>query len=208
MVAGKAAPRVTRQVTRKAAQTTAPKPAPGAGVGAGAGAAVAVQEPRPPYPAPAPSSAVKARVATAARRALLDVNVLIALLDSDHLHNSRAAEWLTAHIAAGWASCAITQNGCVRIMSQPGYPNALAAARVAQRLREATATRHHMFVPGDLSLLDELHFDAEQLLSHRQVTDAYLLGLAVWHGMRFVTFDAGMPLRVVRGAHLEHVVVL
>ena len=209
------AAKATRKVTPKPARTTARKPAPGAAAGAGAVAAtatatataVSVQEPRPSYPV-SPVPAVKASAASAPRRSLLDVNVLIALLDSDHLHHSRAAEWLTANIAAGWASCAITQNGCVRIMSQPGYPNALAAARVAQRLREATATRHHEFVPGDLSLLDELHFESEQLLSHRQVTDAYLLGLAVWHGMRFVTFDAGMPLRVVRGAHLEHVVVL
>ena len=142
------------------------------------------------------------------RRALLDVNVLIALLDADHLHHARASAWLSQHIAAGWASCAITQNGCVRIMSQPGYPNALPAARVAQRLREATETAHHRFVPGDLSLLDARHFDTEQLLGHRQVTDAYLLGLALVHRLRFVTFDASVALRVVRGAGVEQLVVL
>jgi hypothetical protein len=79
---------------------------------------------------------------------------------------------------------------------------------VAQRLREATLTEHHLFVPGDVSLLDAQHFDADQLLSHRQATDAWLLGLAVWHGLRFVTFDANMPMRVVRGANLAHLVVL
>jgi uncharacterized protein len=141
-------------------------------------------------------------------QALLDVNVLIALLDVDHVHHARAAAWLNENIAAGWASCPITQNGCVRIMSQPGYPNALPAARVAERLREAVGTPHHLFIPEDLSLLDAARFDTEQLLGHRQVTDAYLLGLAVAHGLRLVTFDGSMATRVVRGAEPTSVVVL
>ena len=58
-------------------------------------------------------------------RALLDVNVLIALLDEDHVHHGRARAWLVDRHAAGWASCPLTQNGCIRIMSQPGYPNPL-----------------------------------------------------------------------------------
>lgn len=152
--------------------------------------------------------AVRSRGQGRPRRALLDVNVLIALLDSDHLHHARATAWLVENIATGWASCAITQNGCVRIMSQPGYPNALPAARVAQRLREAASTAHHEFVAGAPSLLDNEHFDADQLLGHRQVTNAWLLGLAVAHGLRFVTFDAGVSMRAVRGARAEHVQVL
>jgi len=155
-----------------------------------------------------PVAASKPEAASAPRRALLDVNVLIALLDTDHLHHARATAWLAQNIGAGWASCAITQNGCVRIMSQPGYPNALPAARVAQRLRDAAASEYHRFVPDDVSLLDARHFDADQLLGHRQVTDAYLLGLAVRHGLRFVSFDASMPLRVVRAWTAAHLVVL
>ena len=170
-------------------------------------ASVGMSEPHARYLVK-PQSAPNAGAKLAPRRALLDVNVLIALLDADHLHHTRAAAWLAENIKSGWASCAITQNGCVRIMSQPGYPNALPAAGVAQRLREATLAEHHLFVPGDVSLLDEQHFDADQLLGHRQVTDAYLLGLAVRHGLRFVTFDANMPMRVVRGASLAHLVVL
>jgi toxin-antitoxin system PIN domain toxin len=150
----------------------------------------------------------KRQPAAAAKRALLDVNVLIALLDADHLHHQRASEWLAQHIDAGWASCAITQNGCIRIMSQPSYPNALPAAQVAARLGEATATRHHLFIPGALSLLDPRRFDVHQLLGHRQVTDAYLLGTAVEHDLRFVSFDGAPPMSVVRGASASHVVVL
>jgi toxin-antitoxin system PIN domain toxin len=141
-------------------------------------------------------------------RALLDVNVLIALLDADHIHHRRASQWLAEHIAAGWASCAITQNGCVRIMSQPGYPNPLPTAQVAARLAEAASTRHHLFVPSNASLLDAELFDTAQLLGHRQVTDAWLLGLAVAHGLRLVSFDAGLPLRAVRGATASHIVAI
>ena len=142
------------------------------------------------------------------KRALLDVNVLITLLDTDHIHHARAAAWLSDNIGGGWASCAITQNACVRITSQPGYPNALPTARVAQRLREATEAAAHTFVPGDLSLLDPQHFDTDQLLGHRQVTDAYLLGLATAHELRFATFDGAMPSRVVREARAAYLAVL
>ena len=165
------------------------------------------REPRAPY-AVSPLAAAQADAKPGPRRALLDVTVLIALLDADHLHHARAAAWLAGNITAGWASCAITQNGCVRLMSQPGYPNALPAARVAQRLREATQTDFHLFVFADMSLLDVRNFDTEQLLGHRQATDAWLLGLAVQHGLRLVTFEANMPLRVVRGASISHLVVL
>jgi toxin-antitoxin system PIN domain toxin len=141
-------------------------------------------------------------------RALLDVNVLVALLDADHLQHRRATAWLHDNIDAGWASCAITQNGCVRIMSQPAYPNPLAPADIAARLKAATATRHHRFVDESASLLDGEHFDTAQLAGHRQVTDIYLLGLSVARGMRFVTFDAAIPLAAVRGATRDHVVSL
>ena len=139
---------------------------------------------------------------------MFDVNVLIALLDADHIHHVRAAAWLADNIAFGWASCAITQNGCVRIMSQPGYPNSLPTARVAARLREAVEAPHHAFVAESTSLLDQRRFDTEQLLGHRQVTDTYLLGLAVENDLRLVTFDAAVSPRVVSGASAAHLVAL
>ena len=58
-------------------------------------------------------------------RALPDVNVLIALLDSDHSLHSQATSWFDKQASHGWASCPITQNGCVRVMSNPAYPGAL-----------------------------------------------------------------------------------
>ena len=141
-------------------------------------------------------------------RALLDVNVLIALLDAAHIHHQRASQWLEQSLHHGWASCPLTQNGCLRIMAQPAYPQALPLAAVAQRLGQAAATPAHQFIADDYSLLDADSLHWPQLLGHRQVTDAYLLGLAVRHGCRFVSFDARVNLAAVPGAKAEHLWVL
>lgn len=141
-------------------------------------------------------------------RALLDVNVLIALLDAAHIGHARATRWLRGEIGAGWASCPLTQNGCIRIMSQPAYPGTLAAAAVAARLAEASRDPAHAFWPDDLSLLDERILDWSHVLGHRQVTDNYLLALAVRHRGRFVTFDGRVSGVAVRGARTRHLVVL
>ncbi|HQS22725.1 MULTISPECIES: TA system VapC family ribonuclease toxin [unclassified Acidovorax] len=141
-------------------------------------------------------------------RALLDINVLIALLDAAHIHHQRASQWLEQSLHHGWASCPLTQNGCLRIMAQPAYPQALPLAAVAQRLGQAAATPAHLFIADDYSLLDADSLHWPQLLGHRQVTDAYLLGLAVRHGCRFVSFDARVNLAAVPGAKAEHLWVL
>ncbi len=141
-------------------------------------------------------------------RALLDVNVLIALLDAAHIHHQRASQWLEQSLHHGWASCPLTQNGCLRIMAQPAYPQTLPLAAVAQRLGQAAATPAHLFIADDYSLLDADSLHWPQLLGHRQVTDAYLLGLAVRHGCRFVSFDARVNLAAVPGAKAEHLWVL
>lgn len=141
-------------------------------------------------------------------RALLDVNVLIALLDSDHLHHARALDWLKANIDSGWASCPLTQNGCVRIMSQPGYPNAVPPAAVASRLAEATATPHHVFWPDAVSLLDAGRIAWNAVLGSRQVTDVYLLALAVQRDGKLVTLDRAVPLKAVPGAKAKHLAVI
>ncbi len=141
-------------------------------------------------------------------RALLDVNVLIALLDCDHLHHARAVAWLQKNIPSGWASCPLTQNGCIRIMAQTGYPNALPPAAVAARLAEATATEHHVFWPDAVSLLDAGRIEWNAVLGARQVTDVYLLALAVQQGGRLVTLDRAVPLKAVPGAETRNLVVI
>ena len=141
-------------------------------------------------------------------RALLDVNVLIALLDADHSLHARATEWFHGHARGGWASCPITENGCVRIMSHPGYPNALPARAIMERLAEACAHDLHEFWPDDVSLLDAQVADGSHILGPRQITDVYLTALAVRHGGRFVTFDATVARGAAVGATANHVLVL
>lgn len=141
-------------------------------------------------------------------RALLDVNVLIALLDAGHIHHHLASTWLEREIHQGWASCPITQNGCIRIMSQPAYPGSHPAAEVAARLTEAAAGSAHVFWPADINLLDPKQLNWASILGHRQITDAYLLALAVQHHGRFVTFDQAVSLDVVLGATPEHLQIL
>ena len=141
-------------------------------------------------------------------RALFDVNVLIALLDQAHPHHSAALAWFSANIKQGWASCPITQNGCVRIMSQPSYPGARSPAQVIERLRNAISHAAHSFWPGDLSITDAKAVDESRVHGARQITDAYLLALAVRHGGRLVTFDAGIAMATVKGATAKHLVTL
>ena len=141
-------------------------------------------------------------------RSLLDVNVLIALLDADHALHKSAIQWFEVHARDGWASCPITQNGCVRIMSHPGYPNALPVQAVIRRLAEAAENKLHAFWPDDASLLDPQVANAERIHGPRQLTDLYLLALAVRHRGRFVTFDQSVPREAIRGAEKRHLVTL
>jgi len=133
-------------------------------------------------------------------RALLDINVLIALLDANHLHHRSATGWMEVNAASGWASCPLTQNGCIRIMSQPSYPNAVPASAIAERLHEAAALPLHQFWEDDISMLTPGLIDWNHILGSRQVTDAYLLALAVKYKGRLVTLDKGISLHAVLGA--------
>jgi len=141
-------------------------------------------------------------------RALLDVNVLIALHDRDHVHHTRAGEWLEAHIEQGWASCPLTQNGCLRIMSQSGYRSPQPLALLVQMLQSSTATSFHQLWADDISILDAAQFRHSHIHSPRQLTDLYLLALAVKNKGCLVSFDQRIPLSAVHGARSAHLVVL
>lgn len=142
------------------------------------------------------------------KRALLDVNVLLALLDRDHVDHDRARDWLDTVIVGGWASCAITQNGFVRILAQPRYPSPVSPATAIALLSRACESQHHSFLPCDVSVLDAGQVDRSRLHGPRQVTDAYLLALAVAHDARFVTFGRALSLAAVHGATDAHLLVL
>lgn len=141
-------------------------------------------------------------------RALLDVNVLIALLDADHTSHRAAWVWFREHGKSGWASCPVTQNGCIRILSHPGYPNPRSVSEVVERLRAATEDSAHEFWADSLSVLDNEMVDATRVHGPKQLTDIYLLALAVQNDGRLVTFDAGISVSAVRRAKARHLVHL
>jgi uncharacterized protein len=140
-------------------------------------------------------------------RALLDVNALIALLDEEHVHHEAILEWLTRqeHLAHGFATCAITQIGLIRVMSSKGYFKPVATHEAATQLARMTSKGHqYLGMPAPTAAGAIRWRDVKSASS----TDALLLSTAVAYGCRLVTFDAGIALKSVTGARTEHLVVL
>ena len=146
---------------------------------------------------------------TAGARVLLDVNVLIALLDDAHVFSRRANEWLDA-APRRIATCPIVENGVIRIMSAPAYSATHRATpeQVAQGLRALAEGVDHEFWVDEISLLDETVVDFSRLHGHRQVTDAYLLALAVRRDGAIASFDTALPVTAVRGASRKHLLAI
>lgn len=131
---------------------------------------------------------------------LLDANVLIALFDAAHIHHQKAHRWFSDQRSSGWATCPLTQNACIRIISQPAYPGRLSIADIARRLRKATSSSDHHFWPDDVSLCDPNRFAHDRMLTPKCLTDIYLLALAVKHHGRLVSFDRSIQLAAVPAA--------
>ena len=142
-------------------------------------------------------------------RLLLDVNVLVALLDDAHAFSAKVYEWLNAETRR-IATCPLVENGVIRVMSSPGYSDTHRASpsRVADALLAMTRALDHEFWPDDVSILDPAAIDIARLHGHRQITDAYLLALAVKHGGALGTLDAAIPTSAVRGAGRKHLAML
>jgi uncharacterized protein len=137
---------------------------------------------------------------------LLDVNVLIALLDAGHVQHEAAHVWFGRVGHKAWATCPLTENGVLRIISNPRYPNTLETpAAVAPLIAQLRAHPGHKFWFDDVSLLNPEHVDASRLLATDQVTDTYLLALARLHDGTLATFDRRLVVDAVHdGArHLE-----
>ena len=131
---------------------------------------------------------------------LLDVNVLIALVDSAHVQHEVAQDWFGRVGQASWATCPMTENGLLRIVGHPRYPNSPGTpAAVAPILLGLRALPGHAFWPDSLSLMDGDRVDSGRLLAHGQVTDSYLLALAIAHQGRLATFDRRLVVDAVRG---------
>jgi uncharacterized protein len=102
----------------------------------------------------------------------------------------------------------LTQNGCIRVISQPSYPNPVLVAFAHDFLSQQIAATDHAFWPDDISLLDPRLFDRGRILGPKQLTDVYLLALAVRNGGRLATFDGAVPMHAVRGAGAGHLAIL
>lgn len=141
---------------------------------------------------------------------LLDVNALIALIWEEHQFHARMATWFTRHAPGGWATCAMTQSGFVRVMNQPALVQpARTVAELAEALAHNVAQRGHRLLPLDFGFDAVLACCTGGVVGHRQITDAYLLTAAVRAGARLLTFDRGITQLLATDAERQrHVLVL
>lgn len=131
---------------------------------------------------------------------LLDVNVLIALVDPRHVFHDTANDWFHREAARSWATCPITENGLVWIVGNSRYRNPVGppseVIRILELLRDMAG---HVFWPDAISLADDRLFDPSALTAPEQITDAYLLALAVSNGGRLATLDRRLSPDAVKG---------
>ena len=125
--------------------------------------------------------------------ALLDANVLIALVVAEHVHHDAAAEWLSES-DAGFATCPITQGSLVRFLIRTGQSAAAARDVVAA----VEGAKGHEFWPDSQSFAE---VNIAGVVGHRQVTDAYLAQLARSREGHLATLDSGL-------AHLHNDVAI
>jgi uncharacterized protein len=142
-------------------------------------------------------------------RALLDVNVWVALFDDAHQFSPRANAFIESR-GLKVATCPLVENGVIRILSLPSYGRrgGLPIQRVREQLRKACATLDHEFWPDDISLRDDRHVDFDRVQGHNQITDLYLLALAVHRGGCLASFDQAIAISSVRGATAKNLKLL
>ena len=134
--------------------------------------------------------------------ALLDVNAIIALVDSDHMGHQSIQKWFSVNHPAGWATCPLTENGMVRVLSQAAYPSGQRSPTEVVQVLNALKTAFkssYQFWADDLSIADNSVFNSPLIAGTRQVTDVYLLGLAARHNGILVSFDRSLGWQAVLG---------
>lgn len=135
------------------------------------------------------------------KTSLLDLNLLIALAWPSHIHHHIAQAWFSKNASSGWATCPMTQCGFVRISSNKKIiPEAVTPKEALALLKEVLKHKAHTFWEDDIGILDD-HIPSQLLIGHRQITDAYLLGLAIRQGGRLVTLDGGLSALLTTQSH-------
>ncbi len=139
---------------------------------------------------------------------LLDVNVLVALIDPNHVHHDAAHAWFERTGCVSFATCPLTENGVLRVLGHAHYPNGLGSpAALVPAVLAVRGLAGHVFWPDTVSLADPHVVDGARLLGSEQLSDVYLLALAVAHGGRLATFDRRISAAAVRaGAEALHLI--
>jgi toxin-antitoxin system PIN domain toxin len=123
---------------------------------------------------------------------LLDVNVLIALAWPSHVHHRLTQTWFADRRTVGFCTCPLTEIGFLRISANPKFTRrAVLPAEAIVLLERIKSMPEYNFWTDDLSAIDAIG-SREQLMGHRQITDAYLLALAGTHGGVLATLDRGV----------------
>jgi hypothetical protein len=124
------------------------------------------------------------------REFLLDVNVLIAMAWPSHQGHGKVQQWLARHAGERWATCPFTQSAFVRIISNPAFsPNALTPADALVLLGANLGHPAHRFWEENISFVAAVEPFGGRLVGHRQVSDAYLLGLVIHKKGMLATMD-------------------
>lgn len=129
-------------------------------------------------------------------RYLLDINALIALLDPDHTFQEAVSHWFYADPRRHWLTCPITENGTIRIIGLPRYPQSQPLRITIEALRSLTSFGHHEHIPDDVSLLGS-DIDPRRIHGPGQITDTYLALLAQAHGAALATTDRKLSTRAL-----------
>lgn len=120
----------------------------------------------------------------------LDVSVLIALTREDHTAHKLTRRWFKRLDGRHWATCPLTEAGFIRIISNPKFlerPPEISEA--IEMLQALTAIQGHQFWPMDVGFAEATESLQTKLYGHQQVTDAYLLGLAIRRKGKLATLD-------------------
>ena len=140
---------------------------------------------------------------------LLDVNLLIALSWPPHKKHERAQAWFGKHASEGWATCPFTEAAFVRILSNPAFSADAVAPREATKLLSSNVKHpHHRFWADDVAFVDAVEPFTRSLVGHQQVTDAYLLGLAIHKKGALATMDHSIQALLSKGSKRNDVLML
>ncbi|HEY5707286.1 MAG TPA: TA system VapC family ribonuclease toxin [Terrimicrobiaceae bacterium] len=135
------------------------------------------------------------------KAALLDTNVLLALAWPNHQHHAQAHVWFASHARKGWATCAFTQLGFIRLSSNPAYTSdAVSPGDAASLLQQWTQLKGHRFLNSPPADDPAIYVRAA---GHQQVNDAWLVEAARCNSTRLVTLDARLPAYAIETGEVE-----